>query len=445
MGYRKFAILILASFTIASCKKESDSIGYELLPEGDLLEVTYSGSAAIKALSLLDEPATSTSSAGILGTAIDPVFGKSSSSIYMQIYPVDLISDSSFASTFDQATIDSVVLSLAYSSIGGSIYGNSDKYLGAQEVKVYQVQEDMTLATDSSYKSDRSFAYDQTPIGKGWIYPNFLDSVNVGAVNKPAQLRIKLSNSFGHFLRDGASTNGGMKLKDADTFLAFMKGLYVTAENPSQSINTGGFYYLNLSSGYSGLTLYYKTATGTGSVFMKIPDRGSFNHFTHETASLQALSDSSNLNKNTCFVQAMHSMKTRLFFPGILELAKNKKIAIVDAKLVISPQEGTYGTFRRPNKLTALTLDENGTAIATKDAYEISDPASYGAEINADGQYELQITRYLQGLAKISAVDRGLDILRPGGAIYAERLVFNGPNASSNALYIKLKYIEIKN
>ncbi len=445
MGYRILTLLILASLTIASCKKDSDSIGYELLPEGDLLEVTYSGSSAIKALSLLDEPATSTSSAGILGTAIDPVFGKTSSSIYMQVYPVDLISDSTFASTFDQAEIDSVVLSLVYSPIGGSIYGNSDKYLGAQEVKVYQVQEDMTLATDSSYKSNRSFNYDQNPIGTGWIYPNYLDSVNVGALNKPAQIRIKLSKTFGNFIRDGASTNGGMKLKDADTFLEFMKGLYVTAENPSQSANIGGFYYLNLSSGYSGLTLYYKTSTGTGNIYMKIPDKGSFNHFTHSTSSLEALSDSVNLNKTSCYVQAMHSMKTRLFFPGIQELARNKKIAIVDAKLVISPQDGTYDTFRRPNKLTALTLDENGTAIATKDAYEISDPASFGAEINSDGQYELQITRYLQGLAKSGAIDRGLDILRPGGAIYAERLVFNGPNATSNALFIKLKYIEIKN
>ena len=141
----------------------------------------------------------------------------------------------------------------------------------------------------------------------------------------------------------------------------------------------------------------------------------------------------------------MHSMKTRLFFPGLLSLTKNKKIAIVDAKLIITPSENSYSTFRRPNKLTALTLDENGKAIATKDAYEISDPASFGAEINVNGQYELKITRYLQGLIKPESIDRGLDILRPGGAIYAERLVFNGSEADSYPLYVKLKYIEIKN
>ena len=445
MRYWSLVSLFSIGALLSSCKKDTDNLGVELLPEGDLLEINFSGNSAITAYSILDEPATSTTSAGILGTAMDPVFGKTSSSIYMQLYPIDLLSDSIFASTFDQAIIDSVVLSLSYSSIGGSIYGNSDKYLGAQEVKVYQVQENMTLATDSSYKSDKSFIFDQSPIGSGWIYPNYLDSVNVGASNKPAQIRIKLSKTFGNYLRDGASTSGGMKLKDADTFLEYMKGFYVTAENPSQAENTGGFYYLNLSSGYTGLTLYYKTSAGSGSIYMKVPERGSFNHFSHDTPVLQNLSDSLILNKKNCYIQSMHSMKTRLFFPGLLSLTKNKKIAIVDAKLIITPSENSYSTFRRPNKLTALTLDENGKAIATKDAYEISDPASFGAEINVNGQYELKITRYLQGLIKPESIDRGLDILRPGGAIYAERLVFNGSEADSYPLYVKLKYIEIKN
>lgn len=445
MGYRTLLFVLFASVALSSCKKESASLGLEYLPEGDLLEVNYSGNAAIKALSMLDEPSSSTTALGILGTANDPVFGKTSSSLYLQVYPVDLISDSTFASTFDQATIDSVVLSFTYGSIGGSIYGNSDKYSGAQLVKVYQVLEDMSLEDDSTHKSDKTFNYDPTPIGSGWIYPNFVDSVNVGSYIKSPQIRIKLSQEFGNYLRDAASTAGGMKLKDADTFLEFMKGFYVTAETPSNAPNTGGFFYLNLGSVFSGLTFYYKTASGVNNVYMKIPDNGSFNSFSHDSQTLQTLSDSANLNKTTCYLQAMHSMKTRLFFPGIMELANDGPIAIVDAKLIFTPQENSYSIFRRPNKITALTPNESGVLEGTKDAYEISDPTTYGAELNSDGKYELNITRYLQGLTKAGAVDRGLDILRSGGAVYAERLVFNGPNAPSEPLYIKLKYIKIKN
>ncbi len=439
--YASFSLLILV--TLNSCKKENQALGLDLLPEGDMMEATYNTGSTIKAWSIVDTAAKSSTKSVVLGSAFDPIFGKTEASFYAQLRPDNLIADSVFASTFQNSTIDSLVLSFVYNSSLANIYGNGSKSEAAQLVKIYRLTEAMN--GDSSYNSNRDFAYDNsTPIGEGWIYPAFTDSVNINWLHQAPQVRIKLSANLANELKNAASYQGGMKIKDADTFLEFFKGIYVTAENPSGASNSGCFYYFDLSADYSGMRMYYHTSTGSDNVTFKISDKSaSYSRFKHETSTLESLSNLE-LNKQTCYVQAMQGMKTRLFFPALVQLAKEKRVAIVDAQLTITPKEGTYGTFRRPSRISALKILVDGTIAGPEDAYELTDPTSYGAELLSDGTYVLNITRYLQNRIKAGVTDYGLDILRPGGSLYADRLIFNGPESTENPLQLKVKYIELK-
>lgn len=443
LGLSLFNGIVLLILTLSSCKKELGNLGLDAIPKGDLLEVSYSSGQSIIARCVLDSPTVSTTKFVMLGSAYDDVFGKSSASFYAQISPVNFLNDSSFAATFNDAIIDSLVFSLQFNPVLAYIYGNGNKNLGAQKVTIYQVTED--LFSDTAYKSNRQLSYDEsTPLGQGWIYPSFADSVSVSGTNQAPQIRIKLSQQFATFLKQSASLEGGMQLRDAETFVKFFKGIYVKAENPSESPGSGCFYYFDLSALNSGLRMYYRTETFSDNVFFRCTDQSvSFNHFKHDLSQLTLLTDSFQ-NKQVGYIKAMHGLKTRLFFPGVKKLADSSTIAIVDANLTIKPVDNTYSSFRRPSRISALKVKNGGTLSATEDAIELGQQASlYGAELGSDGQYKLNITRYLQNLIKSGNTDFGLDIIRPGSGLYADRLVFGGPENQNHTLELKLKYIKL--
>ncbi len=190
----------------------------------------------------------------------DPVFGKTSADLYLELKPSffpyffgnanDTINNSLAPGT----GFDSVVLCLTYKSF----YGDTTV---AQNLKVYQIGNTTSDFIDSSYRLN------YTPngglgnlIGSKNVIPSSVRGFTVfqGSVKDSVnnQIRIKLDNSFLQQLtsnRDTTTTGNGMYLNDS-IFKSKIKGLAIIAD-PSQG---NGLFYIGMDDATTRLEFHYK-------------------------------------------------------------------------------------------------------------------------------------------------------------------------------------------
>ena len=191
---RKASLLSLVVLTLTYCKKEDNFIGSELQKEDlgvnqltNFNIITYTKeSDSLRA----DELSTAT-----LGSMNDPDVGKTESSFYSQLrLPVDNV-DFAGSGSLSDIVLDSVVLALEYSGYYGS--------LDPQSFEVMEITEDMFI--DSAYFNGKSFATNPTNLvvpSSRVQTPDPNSSVFTASDSFPAQLRLKLDNSFGQKIID---------------------------------------------------------------------------------------------------------------------------------------------------------------------------------------------------------------------------------------------------
>ena len=204
--------ILLIATVIYSCKK-STLIGNDLLPAGDDLSGIFSDTLTLRTKTVTEFPLkTSTNSKFSLGTMVDPVFGKSSSSIYTQIQTAGLVD----LGNPDSLTIDSLVLNLQYAGH----YGKNDV---PQNISVYQLTQDMNA--DSSYYSDKNFSFYNHAIGQKINFiPDFTNSIHSAGDTLSPSLRIRLSDRLGQDLLDQSK---GANFASNAAFQSYFKGLLI--------------------------------------------------------------------------------------------------------------------------------------------------------------------------------------------------------------------------
>lgn len=405
----------------------------DVQPTDDLLNATVQDTFTLHSFIVREDSITSDeTSSNLLGSYHDPVFGKTAASIYTQFATNSIV----FGTPSD-LVIDSVVLSMAYT---GTHYGT----LETQNVKVYQITQD--FYKDSVYYSNRTLSYNTTPVANYDFIPNLTDSVKIGTINYKPQLRIRLDNTFGqNFLAQG-------NFADNPSFLSFFKGLYITADNPSQAVGQGAIFNVNLTDAQSKITLYYHN-TNTSVVsqfsFQPISTSARFTHFTHDytgTPIANQLADVSQ-GANLIYVQPMAGIKTKIELPYLNKLSFSNAISVHKAELVIKVDPTSVTTnYAPPAKLVVVYIDENGKSNFLSDIFEDVDGTSTyfgGTYTSSAHEYRFNIARHVQAILSGAKGNKGLYILPTGSAVLANRMVAGGSGNATYKMKLKLTYTKL--
>jgi hypothetical protein len=417
-------LLFILLIQLASCKKDPYTIGYSLLPPTDTLAILTNDTCTLIAYSeLQDSIRSDRTKTSILGSFIDPVFGKTTASFCTQ---VRLSSEGVDFGT--DPVLDSVVLMLRYSSV----YGDST---ALQNVTVYEVDED--LAIDTAYYSTRKVKHYSTPLADMTFKPNLTDSIKVGDVKLLPHLRINLSkmtNYFGNKILYAPSTT----LKTNTSFLKFIKGLYIETSPVSYG---GSLISFNMSSDITKLVVYFHNYDSTGTLkdslnydFLINTSSARYNYFDHNqyldaTPEFreQVISKDTALGKNKLYVQGLGGVRIKVRLPYLNNFSK--KMALNSAKLILKNFE-TDTTLAPPPQLTLMQVDSAGKVHQVVDQSEGS--AYFGGTYSASTHsYQFRLTRHIQQviLGKIKNNDLYLMVNNPSSnTLLPQRMIGIGTN-----------------
>lgn len=433
---KKFFLILILVVSLVSCKKEFSPIGLNM--EDDLLGTTTDTTAVFAYSVLHDSLSTTDLSNQVLGEIHDPIFGKTTGSVYSQF----LLTGEGLYLLLDDyhPVFDSVVLTLQIANF----YGDTTAPL---RFGVYELDEDLEETiyysnSTSAHKNDILCDYSRNY----YIQPNKPVTID-GEVLSP-HIRIKLSDQFGQHLFE----RGREWLTDEDVLIEF-KGLCIEAFSEH---NNGCMMYCNMTSALTGITLYYHTDIDEhlSYTFATSEEDIYYNHFDHDNYQgaeeylRKQIIDHCEENAQVLYLQAAGGVKTKIRFPNICRKFAdlNRKVVINRAELVISNCYPTENIFHQPANLAIQGVAKDGTLTFIPDDDLVSSTGFFGGTYDATkGEYRIRITQYLQSL--ISNQDLYSDYIYltvKGAGIRANRLVFYGSDpvfgAEDKALRVEIAY-----
>lgn len=417
------AILLLSLVTIlSSCKKEATDIGLSVQPEDELLNATLTDTFQLETYSVLEDSLkTSNLSNCLLGSYVDPIFGKSSAEVYTQF------ALSTYLSTIDivNTTVDSVKLQLTYSG-----------HYGVEDVQTFSVKKiTEKFFKDSSYYSNQTL----TTTGIELIVPGdetqMIDHDNnvvVGADTLDPMLLLNLDPAFGMDILNGVA---GGNLASESAFANFFYGLNISVNNVSQSTGQGCINYLDLNDAQTKMIIYYHE-NGTAKV-LSMPigsNQARFSSFTHDytgTAIANQLSSPA-LGQEYFYVQAMDGLKGIVKIKGIDGFKNMGNIIINKAELFLPVQYFTTDIYSPSSSSILLYTNDEGDVSVTVD--QVTSASVYGGSYdNTKKGYTFNIGRHVQRIVKGEIPNLGFEIFCMGGSVSANRTVFSGTSSPNRA------------
>jgi hypothetical protein len=405
------------ALTISACKDDDNNLGLNLQPPNDKLNIVYSDTTKVVAYSqLVDSIRSDETSTTLLGSLLDPVFGKTTASFYTQFR----LSKSSH-SFGDNPVADSLVLTLLYD---GS-YGDSTAEI---TLKVHEMAGQ--IHPDTNYYSNQSVALKQTLLAQKTFVPNYEDSVIVLGDTLIPHLRVNLGQISSELV-DRLINIPADSMETNESFLNYFYGLYVSAE---PTIFNGQLIYFDLVASLSRMTIYYHNDTEDSLRFDYVINANCarFGHFEHDYSlasqafKAQVLDKDTALGQATCYAQSLSGVKTFVRFPNIRNYYDNGKIAINEARLFVNCFQSDPDLPVATNLILVQKADSAGY-IVTLDQLEGSD--YYGGEYDSKKNgYWFRITLTIQDLLQSTDPDNGFEIYLSGGAVNAERVLLSGPD-----------------
>jgi Domain of unknown function (DUF4270) len=435
------------SALLVSCD-ESSIIGLNVQPTNDLLNVVYNDTTTlftrtIQSGKLRTDAAQLKviSPTTLFGYYWDPVFGKTSASIYTQLTLNSINPD--FGAN---PVIDSVVLSLVYDT--SYCYGKTPK--APQNINVYQLAESMV--SNTIYYSDQTLSLSATSTvltNAFSVTPNLTSSRTIdGEVLRPG-LRVPLDTAFGRTLLNSKTTGA---LSSNAAFQTFMKGLYITTENMvSMSSGEGNILKINFADSQTRVRLYYHSGLSKFNYDFSIGTTAAlFTHFNHSFTDLDMvaqISGSTGKQNDIVYVQAMNGTEVKIEMPYITSLNNSGIHTINKSELVIKVDTSALyqtHTFTPPAQLYVYGINDDGTNYVLSDAYE---PANYsygnyiGGIYNASAaEYRINISRYVQQIVSGKVKNNGLYLVAYKGAYSANRVVLGGGSSSAYQMKLHVTY-----
>lgn len=422
MIFKKFSwfwagLFLITAILLTTCKKEENELGLNLQPPGDKLNVKYSDTTTVVAYSqIADSVKTDETSVSLLGSILDPVFGRTTASFYTQ-FRLSL-------AAFDFGTTpypDSLVLTLDYNAI----YGDSTSPM---TVKVYELEDQLFI--DSSYFSNESKAVKSTLLANYTFTPNLTDSLVIEGDTVAPHLRINLTSLTDELAMKLINVPPDTMASNS-SFLNYFHGLYIEAQNAATG---GSIVYLDLMSVVTGLSMYYHNALSDSLRFDYVINSACarFGNFTHDYTlgdpafKAQVLQKDTSLGKNVCYVQSLGGIKTSLRFPHIKDYYANGKIAVNEARFFLYAND-PESEFAPASTLVLVSRTADSSYNITPDQLEGS--AYFGGYYDKDRHgYWFRITSTIQSLMRSEKPDYGFEIYVSGGAVNAQRSILDGTN-----------------
>ncbi len=407
--------LISISLLIFSCQN-STNIGYQILPEEDLLKTQITDTLSIEIHTIsTDSIRTSGVSELLLGEYTDPVFGYTNASFVTQFAMAQSVN---FSRT---DIVDSIVVSLPYNQGYNNLYGNPN---AVQNVEVYKI-EAVLDDTKTYYNTENPDQYANELIGTKSFIPNTADSI----------LNITLSNTFGYYLL----TADESYFATSEDFRSLFKGLYFTSKSQNDD---GAIMKFDINQDFV-ITLYFHDEAGNSAEY-KITANNSanirFNMIEHDysTANFAGPVDDESLPQDSvAYIQSGGGFIARIKIPYLKELQKSESIVINRAELVInsaaesSSFESEYPAVERMFIANYISGD---SALLIPD-YTAS--SSYTGESYVDETYKFDIAAYIQNILDGTTESNGLNLYPASeGNDVSRTVITTGNNSNPTKLII---------
>jgi hypothetical protein len=394
---RIYLVSIIAILTfLSSCKKDT-SIGADILPQDDLLNVKFTDTLTVFSKTLADTfLRTDKLSKNYLGVINDPLFGFQKASIAVELDRPNSVYDDTLMTSY---TVDSVVLFLKYSYI----YGDTTV---PQSFDVSTISN--KISETSPYYSNSSLFPPTGTIGSVSNYlftpttnpvsTNTTDTVGVSGI-----LRIKLNNSVGNTILDLKQTI----LRDSSLFKNAFPGILIeNATNAGKAMAE-----IDISSGFSALAIFYKDKNGdakdmrlftsilnynTGSTTTRV---NGVNLFTNSLASaVQNTITSGLVSDSVNYVLGQAGTLLRISLPTLNNVGR---VAVNKATLMLSQIQQNTSDLQTPFYLVLLkrNLAGNIDILSTGDGVGILDTTTTDDFGNKIARYSFNVSKYIQAVA----------------------------------------------
>jgi hypothetical protein len=188
----KYAVYFFSLIFFGISCTDSSTIGLDLL-EDEQLNIGFNDSINIEASTILAKPRYAYAKgqnvfSHLVGKVDDPIFGKIETTIYTRF-------SYSALPSFEDITVDSAVLILAYDSL--SYYGNTQ---ATHKLEVYEIEDDFLKG--DTVLADKSFNVKPLLLGSASFIMNRKDSIKLVKysdstnIKVPAQIRIRIDSNW---------------------------------------------------------------------------------------------------------------------------------------------------------------------------------------------------------------------------------------------------------
>ena len=437
---RHLSFVAMLSLVIFSCSKELTPIGLGLIEDGDLLSMGYTDTVQLVAYTIPDDSIytrnldINNAPYIMVGSMYDPVFGKTTSNLYSQLFLTTLRTRFGTSPVFDSAFL--------YLNYKGA-YGDT---LSNMTFHVYKLTESIVDSlTSYSYST---VSYDPDPIGEITFQPKPHDSAFYGGAKHSPTLRIPINSKFGN---DVLGITDTIALNNNAGFVKKFKGICIIAE-PQNTVGKGSIITFKMPSDYIQLQMFYHNNPDSAKSYNFAISTGcsrfqNYNHYGYAEAIpilKQQLTGNTSLGEQFLFAQGLGGTKIKIQFPYLDKWFDNEKIIVNDAQLIIG-NSSVSTVFPNPGFLSLHSVGENGTTspfsiVDENDATGYFD-GTYNAAAN---NYRFRITRYVQQVLTRKERNNGLHLIIPSSALNATRLILNGTSSPQSDLKLYLRYTKLK-
>lgn len=432
--------LISITFITNSCTDKATTLGNELDNSSDVFEIGLTDTITVNAYSvLIDSLRTDALSLNLIGSIIDPEFGKITSSVATQL--LTSIDTPDFG---PNPVVDSIIFTLKYNGY----YGDTMDF---QTFNVYELDE--ILDSPENYYSNDVLTHKPTLLATKTFQPrptssyliSRMDTTSTGVDtlivdSLSAQIRFDL-NSLSSEFADKIMYASEENMSSSSNFVEYVTGLYIAAE----TVESGGsISYFDLGSSTSGVKIYYSNDTVDDLIYSLVINGfserfTSVNHNNYEDASTdfkaQVIDGNSDLGKNQIYLQSLAGVEGIIKFPHIKKLSLEGQVIVNRAELILNADIIKQEGFVAPVSLNLFKITEDGEFEILADQREGDDyfGGVYDEELKG---YRFRITKYIQALVSDnSSIDYGISLSIKESTKNASRIILYGTNPDNPALF----------
>ena len=409
---KSLSALLLLLLVATACNKQDSGLGKDIIDPNALLNGTTTDTFELITYSIVeDSTETKNASNVLLGSYVDPKFGKVEASVYTELRLPGLNPDFGDASLI---VIDSFVLALEY--VG--YYGD----LSAQTFEVYELTDSLQNAATVKYYQFSTLNTGSTnwvAAGQGTITPDPINDAVVAGAEVDPQLRIQLDTNRAWDFINESNTNPATFATNA-AFQDYFKGLKIAVNNPNQNAGQGAILYLDINNNPASKMTIYFTVAGVKKTydFTINSNCADFTHIDHEQANtpVAAILADSTIGQKAFYAQA-NKVRAMVKIPGLDHLPDNIVIHRADLSLPVQFQTGYR--YKPGSRITAASK------LSATDVFYTSLGIA-GLYSDTKKQYDLDIRAYLQSLVNGKLENTGIVVSPLFFRNSAERIVFNG-------------------